>query len=585
MAPRSAVRLLLLVAAQRGASGAVEEMYTQNAICRMNLCTNPLFPGLHDMPRLEKWNWQCQPSSVTSEYMPFCREAVIYDSALPSPNDTSAPLSLVVKAQDDAASTMFFFHLNGLGYEAWEHPEPHKSNDACVRQTWRMVCFTYFPKSDAGCQAGALTQYRRPCASCCSEYLQACQVECCDESPQCVFEHQADLGGGSSVLQTGYVDAMAPSALCTGMSGSRRLEAPLALLLGLLGLQFLAQGGGGGDRGAAGSPPRRRSGAAAAARQEPAGWSRALLSGLLAARSAERWLVMGSLAVMAVCLQGCTGDIPRHSVGNWRSKQDYLVAYEFIPPGGTSQSATLNSCSPDLGVSETVQCSGRGFCKAWNAQAATGSIAFCSCDRDYADPECRTRRKSQTTVFLYSLFGGLLGLDYFYLGLPLWGTAKLCTFGGLGYWWLVDIIRTGSGNVYAHDFRVAPDLPHWVYVISVVTLFLIVGFVVALWSYLRSRKQKRQNMMMLQESEESRRISGPEELRKAGPQFNGPPGTQSFASPRSFSGYGATLPVSMPNADAPFAQMLPLGQVGPYAGPYGPVAGPYGSAMGPHGQR
>jgi hypothetical protein len=40
-----------------------------------------------------------------------------------------------------------------------------------------------------------------------------------------------------------------------------------------------------------------------------------------------------------------------------------------------------------------------------------------------------------------SLFGGLLGLDHFYLRSPWTGVAKMLTLGGLGLWWLTDVLQ------------------------------------------------------------------------------------------------------------------------------------------------
>jgi len=540
-------------------------MYTQNAICREGSCTNPIFPGLNDLSRLELLTWQCPATdrSSYSQYMSFCGDAVVYEPALPSPNTTATALNLLVKAQDDAASTMFFFHLNGLGYDAWEHQKPWKSQDECVKSTWRMVCYTYFPKAEAGCQKGQATQYLRPCKDCCENYLNKCKVECCDESPKCVFSHTLDVGAGKALVQTGYVDAAAPSASCTGLlsSGARRtITAPLALIIGLFGIHLVAA-----SDDEASTRARRTS---------------ASTVGL----GRNSVLFVFALVAISTTLTGCDLTIPQHKLGNWRSKDDYLVSYEFIPPGQTVAEATLNSCSTE--VATTVQCSGRGYCRSWDTEKSS-SVAFCSCDRDFTDPECRTRRKSQTKAFFTALFGGIVGLDYFYLGLPLWGLTKLTTmffiFGcaalagswqsGLPYamvWWLIDVVRSGAGPVYANDFRVSADLPHWVFVIFITFFALVMGFVWAMTSYLRFRAQKRSDVLKMQEQEESRKINSREELAALGPQYYAVNNSTSFASPRAgFSGYGSTLP--LPNAGAGYAPQAS------FTAPYGlPMSFPAG---------
>ena len=85
-------------------------------------------------------------------------------------------------------------------------------------------------------------------------------------------------------------------------------------------------------------------------------------------------------------------------------------------------------------------------------------------------------------TFLWSLFLGPAGADYFYLGFPVWGFAKLSTVGllglwwltdawliakritvgGLGLWWLTDIVCIASGPVYASNYRTLgiPDMPY-----------------------------------------------------------------------------------------------------------------------------
>ena len=45
--------------------------------------------------------------------------------------------------------------------------------------------------------------------------------------------------------------------------------------------------------------------------------------------------------------------------------------------------------------------------------------------------------------FLLSFFVGELGIDRFYDGRIGTGIAKLLTGGGLGIWWLIDVVCTG----------------------------------------------------------------------------------------------------------------------------------------------
>jgi len=47
---------------------------------------------------------------------------------------------------------------------------------------------------------------------------------------------------------------------------------------------------------------------------------------------------------------------------------------------------------------------------------------------------------------------GWLGVDRFYLGHCLLGVFKLLTLGGIGVWWLVDLILLINGNMMpAHE--------------------------------------------------------------------------------------------------------------------------------------
>lgn len=195
--------------------------------------------------------------------------------------------------------------------------------------------------------------------------------------------------------------------------------------------------------------------------------------------------------------------IPSHSVGNWRAETDYLMTYEFVPPGGSAANAMINSCSLEY-LSPSLQCSGRGVCKTWlpDGLAKQHPASFCECDRDWADPECRTPRQSQTVAYLLSLFLGFFGADLFYLGFYGSAMIKLLTLGGGGIWWVVDIIRVGSSPVATPRFRVAADLPHWAYAVSTITFAMLLGFLISYFLTLGTRTRRRKEAMLLQADEE-----------------------------------------------------------------------------------
>jgi len=434
--------------------------YTSNPICNKHNCVNPFSPGLMDLPRLENLIWQCSPVGEVQKYLSFCKDAIDYDAAVPT-NNVTAPINKIVLSQDSAASTMFFYHLNGLGYDAWEFKKPDESDDPCVQSIYKLSCLTYFPKNQAGCKTGSQIPFLRPCRNACGSYLDQCKVECCDASTQCVFEEKDAAGN----VQTGYYDLDGPSAFCTG--GASRMS-PSLLLLFLLGFQAW---------------PERR-------------WS-----------LGSKHLMALALLFCACNLQGCSMFIPSHRVPNWKKESDYLLQYEFVPEGQPESAATLNSCRSAV-VGEKV-CSGRGQCKPWSHAplkvdtSPANYTSFCECEYQWADPECGTRRKSQIKAFLISLFFGIFGLDRFYLGFFYTGCAKLVTLGGLGFWWIYDLVRIGAAPTYALNYKVAADLPHWLFMTIVVLLFTALGLLWSLDSYGRARKKKRNEAMQFMAEEEA----------------------------------------------------------------------------------
>ncbi len=91
---------------------------------------------------------------------------------------------------------------------------------------------------------------------------------------------------------------------------------------------------------------------------------------------------------------------------------------------------------------------------------------ICECDNGYItwkDSEvCSYEQYAQLGAFLLSFFLGGLGVDWFVLakgnaGYIVAGVFKLLTLGGLGIWWLADVIRLGINTF--NDGNGAPLKP------------------------------------------------------------------------------------------------------------------------------
>lgn len=151
----------------------------------------------------------------------------------------------------------------------------------------------------------------------------------------------------------------------------------------------------------------------------------------------------------------------------------------------------------------------------------------------WADPECSTERKSQLTAFLLSIFFGIFGADQFYLGY-VWphGVLKLLSLGGLGVWWIYDIVRIGSSAVLTSDrFRVDNNVHHWAFVLVVICFMGFLGFGLSIWSINHHRMQKARELIL---------------LRAEGPRGAVPTRRQGSMGPAGFTGYGTTLAATAP---------------------------------------
>ena len=72
--------------------------------------------------------------------------------------------------------------------------------------------------------------------------------------------------------------------------------------------------------------------------------------------------------------------------------------------------------------------------------------------------EPEVSKRSRGVALLLAFFGGFFGLHRFYVEKPRSAIAMLLTFGGLGVWYLYDLVLIASG-----EFRDSEDLPlrHW----------------------------------------------------------------------------------------------------------------------------
>lgn len=432
--------------------------FTTNSFCQPWRCVNPVFPsfrvlGEDVLAAQEQRQWKCVEDKNGVLFMDFCRPVVNYQYSVPVSSNASEALADVIRTEERNAVSAYFQQLNVLGFEAWDGTDPWQSS--CFADIAKMACYTAFPK----CNKVQNDAYLRPCSVACSSYIKSCEIECCDESVQCVFQRERTVNGAVEV-ESGYVPHASPSEHCTGDLGFSSARALRSLLV-------------------------------------PLG---------LALFSEESAFAIIAVAA-AFSLQGCELQmkgiqpqikIEEHKVGFWRQKEDQSVAESFKLPDG---SLGFNSCSyPQLAVWQV--CSGRGSCEAFDPKSLSreyiaghipSSLAttFCKCNTNYAGPECRTERKSQLYAYLLSLFTGFLGLDQFYLGFYLRGTLKLFTLGGCGFWYMYDVVQTGTAAPLAYQYRAASDLPKFVAVLVTASFLSMVGFAIGITLVYKRVKAKR----------------------------------------------------------------------------------------------
>jgi hypothetical protein len=73
-------------------------------------------------------------------------------------------------------------------------------------------------------------------------------------------------------------------------------------------------------------------------------------------------------------------------------------------------------------------------------------------EEDPQEPE--VSKRSRGVAMLLAFFGGVFGLHRFYVDKPRTGIAMILTFGGMGIWYLYDLVLIAAG-----EFRDGDDLP------------------------------------------------------------------------------------------------------------------------------
>lgn len=59
----------------------------------------------------------------------------------------------------------------------------------------------------------------------------------------------------------------------------------------------------------------------------------------------------------------------------------------------------------------------------------------------------RPYRRNYFIALIISIFVGEFGIDRFYMGKIGTGFLKLITFGGIGIWWIIDIVLIATGQI------------------------------------------------------------------------------------------------------------------------------------------
>lgn len=132
-------------------------------------------------------------------------------------------------------------------------------------------------------------------------------------------------------------------------------------------------------------------------------------------------------------------------------------------PSPLNHSPTMDP--PSIINSPSTTCTKNDHCGKGTCIQSDNGENICKCDSNYITYKttCDYKIKSSLFTLLFSIFLGMLGADWFFLSRDCCGNdncytcvgiIKLITAGGLGIWWVVDIIRIGLG-VFADSNGIA----------------------------------------------------------------------------------------------------------------------------------
>jgi hypothetical protein len=79
-------------------------------------------------------------------------------------------------------------------------------------------------------------------------------------------------------------------------------------------------------------------------------------------------------------------------------------------------------------------------------------------DEPYADLPVASDR-SRSVALVLGLLGGIFGLHRFYAGRPKSAVVMVLTVGGLGFWWLYDLVMLVAGEFRDVDGRMIRNWP------------------------------------------------------------------------------------------------------------------------------